>query len=111
MTNKTRLILAGVANMLKAQLRLRAHQGMDPSKVAPYTIREKLLKIGARIITSVRWIKISTLHYRLYQGAWVETHAPCIAFKRHAGFTRQEARRPVSRFQPAMNHAHRGLVL
>jgi hypothetical protein len=42
-----------------AQLRMRALQGTDLAKAAPNTIREKLLKIGARVITSVRRIKIA----------------------------------------------------
>jgi hypothetical protein len=58
-TNQTRLILAGFAYVLMTQLRLRALQGTDLAKAAPNTIREKLLKIGARVITSVRRIRIA----------------------------------------------------
>ncbi len=58
-TNQTRLIRAGIAYVLMPQLRLRALQGMDLAKAMPSTIREKLLKIGARVITSVRRIKIA----------------------------------------------------
>jgi len=57
--NQTRLILAGFAYVLMTQLRLRALKGTDLAKAAPGTIRRKLLKIGARVITSVRRIKIS----------------------------------------------------
>jgi hypothetical protein len=58
-TNQTRLILAGFAYVLMTQLRLRALQGTDLAKAMPNTIREKLLKIGARVITSVRRIEIA----------------------------------------------------
>jgi len=57
--NQTRLILAGFAYVLMTQLRLRALKGTELAKAAPGTIRRKLLKIGARVITSVRRIKIS----------------------------------------------------
>lgn len=58
-TNQTRLILAGFAYVLMTQLRLMALQTTELAKAAPDTIRQKLLKIGARVITSVRRIKIS----------------------------------------------------
>lgn len=58
-TNQTRLILAGFAYVLMTQLRLMALQATDLAKAAPHTIRKKLLKIGARVITSVRRIRIS----------------------------------------------------
>jgi hypothetical protein len=58
-TNQTRLILAGFAYVLMTQLRPRALQGTDLAKAMPGTIREKLLKIGARVIPSVRRIKIA----------------------------------------------------
>ena len=58
-TNQTRLILAGFAYVLMTQLRLMALKTTDLAKAAPNTIRQKLLKIGARVIASVRRIKIS----------------------------------------------------
>ena len=58
-TNQTRLILAGFAYVLMTHLRLMALKTTDLAKAAPNTIRQKLLKIGARVIASVRRIKIS----------------------------------------------------
>ncbi|WP_406567275.1 IS1380 family transposase [Azospirillum fermentarium] len=58
-TNQTRLILAGFAYVLMTQLRLMALTTTTLAKAAPDTIRQKLLKIGARVTVSVRRIKIS----------------------------------------------------
>ncbi|PCI39240.1 MAG: hypothetical protein COB46_09420 [Rhodospirillaceae bacterium] len=57
--NQLRLILAGFAYFLITQMRLLALQNTDLAKAVPDTIRQKLLKIGARITTLVRRIKIS----------------------------------------------------
>ncbi|GAB6054454.1 IS1380 family transposase [Magnetospira thiophila] len=57
--NQLRLILAGFAYVLLTHLRLRGLKGTDLAKAAPDTLRQKLLKIGARVITSVRRIKIA----------------------------------------------------
>ena len=58
-TNQTWLILAGFAYVLMTHLRLMALKTTDLAKAAPNTIRQKLLKIGARVIASVRRIRIS----------------------------------------------------
>lgn len=57
--NQLRLLLAGFAYVLMTHLRLKALQGTELKRAAPNTIRLKLLKIGARVITSVRRIKLS----------------------------------------------------
>lgn len=57
--NQLRLILAGFAYVLMTHLRLHGLKTTDLAKAAPDTVRRKLLKIGARVITSVRRIKIA----------------------------------------------------
>ena len=57
--NQLRLLLAGFAYVLMTHLRLSALQKTELKRAAPNTIRTKLLKIGAKVITSVRRIKLS----------------------------------------------------
>jgi hypothetical protein len=57
--NQLRLLLAGFAYVLMTQLREKALSKTGLAKAAPNTIRLKLLKVGARVITSLRRIKIS----------------------------------------------------
>lgn len=55
--NQLRLLLAGFAYVLMTHLRLTALKDTELKRAAPNTIRLKLLKIGAKVITSVRRIK------------------------------------------------------
>ena len=57
--NQLRLLLAGFAYVLMTHLREKGLAKTALSKAAPNTIRLKLLKVGARVIASVRRIKIS----------------------------------------------------
>ena len=57
--NQLRLLLAGFAYVLMTHLRLKALGKTALAKAAPNTIRLKLLKVGAKAITSVRRIKLS----------------------------------------------------
>ncbi len=57
--NQLRLILAGFAYLLMTRLRLTALAGTALARAAPNTIRLKLLRIGARVLTSVRRIRIA----------------------------------------------------
>jgi hypothetical protein len=60
--NRSRHVIVKVLHKegwLMAPLRMHALQATDLAKAAPNTIREKLLKIGARVTTLVRWIKIA----------------------------------------------------
>jgi hypothetical protein len=78
--NQLRLIFAGFAYVLMTHLRLRALKGTDLARAAPDTIRQKLLRIGARITTSIRRIKISMPTACPYQNifftAWQALRAP-----------------------------------
>lgn len=57
--NQLRLLLAGFAYVLVTYLREKGLAKTVLAKAAPNTIRLKLLKVGARIMTSLRRIKIS----------------------------------------------------
>ena len=57
--NQLRLLLAGFAYVLITHLREKALGKTELAKAAPKTIRTRLLKIGARITTSIRRIKVS----------------------------------------------------
>ncbi len=74
--NQLRLILAGYAYVLTTYIRLKALAKTDLAKASPTTIRLKLFKVGAKVITSVRRIKISMPNAYPYQQiffkAWQE---------------------------------------
>ena len=57
--NQLRLILAGFAYVLTTYIRLKALAKTSLAKASPNTIRLKLFKIGAKVSTSLRRIKIS----------------------------------------------------
>ena len=58
-SNYLRLLLEGFAYVLVTHIRLKALKGTELAKAAPHTIRLKLFKIGAKVIRSVRRIKLS----------------------------------------------------
>ena len=58
-SNYLRLLLEGFAYALMTHIRLKALSGTELSRAAPNTIRLKLFKIGAKVIRSVRRIKLS----------------------------------------------------
>ena len=73
--NQLRLILAGFAYVLIDSIRREALQGTKLAKAVPGTIRLKLLKVGARVINSVRRIKISMPDAYPYKDLFFKTHA------------------------------------
>ncbi|GGF73112.1 IS1380 family transposase [Terasakiella brassicae] len=58
-SNYLRLLLEGFAYVLVTHIRLKALKGTELAQAAPHTIRLKLFKIGAKVIRSVRRIKLS----------------------------------------------------
>ena len=58
-SNYLRLLLEGFAYVLITHIRTKALKGTELAKATPGTIRLKLFKIGARVIRSVRRIKLS----------------------------------------------------
>ncbi|PHZ84794.1 IS1380 family transposase [Paremcibacter congregatus] len=73
--NQLRLIMAGFAYVLIDGIRREALQGTKLAKAVPNTIRLKLLKVGARVIYSVRRIKISMPDAYPYQNIFFKVHA------------------------------------
>ena len=57
--NQLRLLLCGFAYVLIDGIRRTALAGTKLARAVPATVRNKLLKIGARVVNSVRRIKIS----------------------------------------------------
>src|SRR5215469_9134811 len=51
--NQLRVLLTAAAYVLMQELRLRA-RGTDCARVQVWTLRERLLKLGARVLVSVR---------------------------------------------------------
>ena len=78
--NQLHLMFAAFVYVLMTQLRLHALKGTDLARAAPDTIRQKLLRIGARITTSIRRIKISMPTACPYQNifftAWLALRTP-----------------------------------
>ena len=78
--NQLRLLLAGFAYVLMTHIKLKALQQTELSQAAPNTIRVKLFKIGARVVNSVRRIKVSMPDAYPYQSifftAWKHLASP-----------------------------------
>jgi len=73
--NQLRLILAGFAYVLIDSIRREALQNTPLAKAVPNTIRLKLLKVAARVINSVRRIKISMPNAYPYKDLFFKAHA------------------------------------
>jgi len=73
--NQLRLILAGFAYVLIDGIRRKTLQGTKLAKAVPNTIRLKLLKVGARVINSVRRVKISMPDAYPYKSLFFKVHA------------------------------------
>ena len=73
--NQLRLILAGFAYVLIDSIRRKALQNTPLAKAVPNTIRLKLLKVAARVINSVRRIKISMPDAYPYKDLFFKAHA------------------------------------
>jgi len=76
--NQLRLIMAGFAYVLIDSIRREALQDTNLAKAVPNTIRVKLLKVGARVINSVRRIKISMPDAYPYQNIFFKAHAALV---------------------------------
>ena len=78
--SQLRLLLAGFAYVLMTHIKLKALQQTELSQAAPNTIRVKLFKIGARVVNSVRRIKVSMPDAYPYQSifftAWKHLASP-----------------------------------
>lgn len=79
-SNYLRLLLEGFAYVLMTHIRLKALKGTELAKAAPNTIRLKLFKIGAKVIRSVRRIKLSLPdaypHKDIFFTAWQRLMVP-----------------------------------
>ena len=73
--NQLSLIMAGFAYVLIDSIRREALQNTPLAKAVPNTIRLKLLKVGARVINSVRRVKISMPDAYPYQNIFFKAHA------------------------------------
>jgi len=73
--NQLRLIMAGFAYVLIDSIRREALQNTSLAKAVPNTIRLKLLKVGARVINSVRRVKISMPNAYPYKSLFFKVHA------------------------------------
>jgi hypothetical protein len=73
--NQLRLIMAGYAYVLIDSIRREALQNTPLAKAVPNTIRLKLLKVGARVINSVRRVKISMPNAYPYKDMFFKVHA------------------------------------
>lgn len=73
--NQLRFLLAGFAYVLIDGIRRTALQKTRLARAVPSTIRVKLLKIGARVIHSVRRIKLSLPDAYPYKDAFFKVHA------------------------------------
>tara|TARA_R110002072_G_scaffold21412_12_gene76059 strand:+ start:60 stop:1415 length:1356 start_codon:yes stop_codon:yes gene_type:complete len=73
--NQLRLILAGFAYVLIDSIRRETLQNTPLAKAVPNTIRLKLLKVAARVINSVRRIKISMPNAYPYKDLFFKAHA------------------------------------
>ncbi len=71
--NQLRFLLAGFAYVLIDGIRRTAFQKTKLARAVPNTIRVKLLKIGARVINSVRRIKLSLPDAYPYQNTFFTT--------------------------------------
>lgn len=76
--NQLRLIMAGFAYVLIDSIRRKALQNTPLARAVPNTIRLKLLKVGARVINSVRRIKISMPDAYPYQSIFFKAHAALV---------------------------------
>jgi hypothetical protein len=72
--NQLRLILAGFAYVLIDGIRRTALTRTQLAKAVPGTIRLKLLKVGARVINSVRRIKLSLPDAFPYKDIFFKAH-------------------------------------
>ena len=76
--NQLRLILAGFAYVLIDSIRRKALQNTPLARAVPNTIRLKLLKVGARVINSVRRIKISMPDAYPYQSIFFKANSALV---------------------------------
>jgi hypothetical protein len=73
--NQLRFMLAGFAYVLIDGIRRTALKNTKLEKAVPSTVRVKLLKIGARVINSVRRIKLSLPDAYPYKDIFFKAHA------------------------------------
>ena len=73
--NQLRLLLAAFAYVLIDAIRRVALKKTTLAKAAPNTIRLKLLKLGAKVINSVRRIKLSLPDACPYKDLFFKAHA------------------------------------
>jgi len=76
--NQLRLLLAGFAYVLIDGIRRQALEGTKLARATPGTIRLKLFKIGARVITSIRRIKLSLPDAYPYKAIFFRAHQTLI---------------------------------
>jgi len=70
--NQFRVLLTAAAYVLLQELRLRA-AGTDCARAQVWTLRERLLKLGARVLVSVRRVRVHLPHpFRFFppSGEW-----------------------------------------
>ena len=73
--NQLRLLLAAFAYVLIDGIRRVALEKTNLAKAVPNTIRLKLLKLGAKVINSVRRIKLSLPDACPYRDLFFKAHA------------------------------------
>ena len=77
-SNQLRLMLAGFAYVLIDGIRREALANTTLARATPGTIRLKLFKIGARVITSIRRIKLSLPDAYPYKAIFFRAHSALI---------------------------------